>query len=401
MPELNTNYRELFVLKTFQRGRPTALAVSPLGRWLCSTTDNGDLLIQRLSRGIIYCHVGMGRFDYATSICWVTDLQLLIGSSQGNIYVATLNIDKCNEEKQRIEITRLLHDVNSPIRALAYDSNRKLLALGYKGHVSIWRYQLQPGRGWGMLDIFRTNINGVSAKVNSLDFFGSCSNLLLGLESGLVVWYAKGELHVVDTGLKVCHVGSTAISTDHSTLAVSTLDQSILVWPLSTEGPIGPLVQEYPLESGREWHIFESRTPVAFTSETKIVCGTLDGTVDLITHNGLRIQRLTNANYCTRALATYGSIVYASFTSPVGYVVIVAYSNSENRIARSKEKCGLEQNPHFYLFNKVYRPPNPKRKAKAPKDRSYMAIFVVVLIIWGCWWYYGLDDSSGNPRISS
>ncbi|KAG8686401.1 hypothetical protein FRC08_012521 [Ceratobasidium sp. 394] len=294
MSKTYSEYQELFHLETLQRGRPTALALSPLGRWLCSASNNGDLLVQRAARGYIYCHVGMDRLNHVTAITWATDLQIILGSSNGAVYVATVIVSPAPEEN-RIKITYLLGDIVSPIRALAYDFDRKLLALGYRGHASIWQRSVDKhtAQNWVIIDIFRTTIDRIATKVNTLHFFGPHKSLFVGLESGAMVWFAKGRLTEVDMGSRLCRIGATALSPDNLAMAVSTLDQSVLVCPLSSNGPIAELAQDYLLESGQEWHRFRSYTPIVFTSGCQIACGTLDGTIAIISHNGSCLQKLS------------------------------------------------------------------------------------------------------------
>ncbi|KAG9086382.1 hypothetical protein FS749_003680 [Ceratobasidium sp. UAMH 11750] len=293
MPGLHSEYRELFRLQTFQRGRPTAFALSPTGRWICSASDHGDLLVQRSTRGYIYCHVGMGRLSHVTAITWATDLQIILGCFNGAVYVATLTL---NPNENRIKITHLLDDVVSPVRALTYDIDCKLLAPGYRSHVSVWHRSVGEthARPWKMVDIFRTTIGDLPAKVNTLCFFGPHKYLFLGLDAGAMIWFASGQLTILDTGTRPYRIGSAALSGDESTMAISTLDQSVIIWPVSPEGPFVSLANEYALESGREWHRFEPCTPVAFTSDLKVACGTLDGMVVILSHTGSCLQKIKN-----------------------------------------------------------------------------------------------------------
>ncbi|KAG8770112.1 hypothetical protein FRC12_004511, partial [Ceratobasidium sp. 428] len=274
MSGLCSEYRELYSIKTCQRGRPTALSLSPTGRWLCSASDYGYLLIQRASRDYIYCHVRMDRSNHVTAVVWATDLQIILGCFNGVVYVATLITNPAPDE-DRIKIRGLISDIVSPVRALAYDGDRKMIALGYRGLVSIWRWATV----WEMVDIFATKIGGILAGVNSLHFFGADKILLLGLDSGVMIWRGRGELGPVNLGLRVCRIGAAAVSSDSSFMAISTLDRSIFIWPLSPQGPTASLTRQYSLESGHEWHKFEPYTPVAVTSDLCVVCGTLDGTI--------------------------------------------------------------------------------------------------------------------------
>ncbi|KAG8717502.1 hypothetical protein FRC09_014166 [Ceratobasidium sp. 395] len=295
MSGLYSEYRALFSIKTRQRGRPTALSLSPTGRWLCSASDYGDLLIQRASQDYIYCHVRMDRSNHVTAVIWATDFQIILGCFNGVVYVATL-ITNPTPDEDRIKIRGLISDIVSPIRALAYDSNRKMIALGYPGHVSVWRWAAGEYRKhvWRMVDIFATKISGTSAGVNSLHFFGADKALLLGLDSGVMIWRGTGELKLVNMGLRACRIGAAAVSSDDSFMAISTLDRSIFIWPLSPQGPTVSLTREYLLESGLEWHKFEPHTPVAVTSNLCVVCGTLDGIIAVLSQSGICLQKIEN-----------------------------------------------------------------------------------------------------------
>ncbi|KAG8708530.1 hypothetical protein FRC09_001204 [Ceratobasidium sp. 395] len=228
----------------------------------------------------------MDRTSHVVAIVWATDLQLILGCFNGTVYVATLLV---GSKQKRIKITHLLSDIISPIRALAYDTERKILALGYRGHVSIWQRRAQL---WEMIDIFHTTIDLTVAKVNTIHFFGPRKNLFIGLDSGAMVWSARGERSVVNMGARICRIGATTLSPDDLVMAASTLDQYILIWLLTPEGPITDLPHEYILESGTEWRMFEPRNPVVVTNDSEVVCGTLDGTITVLSHRGLCLQKL-------------------------------------------------------------------------------------------------------------
>ncbi|KAG8719471.1 hypothetical protein FRC12_014182 [Ceratobasidium sp. 428] len=295
MPRAYSEYHQVFRLPTLQRGRPTALELSPSKRWLCSATDNGDLMVLRSTYGRIYFHVGMGRQNHVTKITWATDVQIILGCVTGAVYTATLAADPSSEEN-RVKITKLLHDEDLPICALAWNSSHKILAVGYSTHVSIWRRILdERPRVWETVDEFDASSADLAlGQVHSLWFSNSRKSLIVGLETGTIVWFSKGNMISTDTSPKECRIGAASLSFDNSIMAVSTRDQSILIWPFLPDGPITSLAYTYRLESGREWHKFESRTPVTVTQDRKVVCGTLDGTISVLTFSGFCLQRIKN-----------------------------------------------------------------------------------------------------------
>ncbi|KAG8773333.1 hypothetical protein FRC12_002577 [Ceratobasidium sp. 428] len=303
----------------------------------------------------------MGRTNYVTAAVWATDLQVIVGCVSGAVYVATLTVDP-SSEKDKIRFTDILCERSLPIRALAYDSDTKTLALGYADDVSV-RRRVFGGRGaplWETIDVFQVSSNNSPARVRSLYFMEKTQSLLVGLDTRTAVRHSTGDVSMEGTGSRDCRIGATALSPDNSLMAVSTLEQAILIWPMLPQGPIPGLDNEYQLESGQEWHRFESYTPVALTHDHKVVCGTLDGTVVILAHTGSCLQKLNHTGHCTRRIATREHMIYVSFTTAIDAITIVAYCNDNMECQRLKEKSQLlrpaEHNAEFYHFENVYAP---------------------------------------------
>ncbi|KAG9091584.1 hypothetical protein FS749_016430 [Ceratobasidium sp. UAMH 11750] len=355
MSRVVPEYRRVFRLTTLQRGRPTALALSPSGRWLCSTTDNGDLMVLRSLHGRIYFHVGMGRQNYATAVTWATDWQIIVGCANGALYIATLTTNPSPEEKV-VKFTNLLHEEDSSIRALAYDFDSKLLALGYSYQISIWRRVVDEyPQVWETVDVFPIDNSPGSGRVLSLCFFGVRKKLLVGLEAGTIVWSPDGKTRT-NTSIDTHRIGAATLSSDNSTMAISTRGQSVLICPFLPEGPMLSLAHTYLLESGREWSRFESRTPVALTPDCRVVCGTLDGTVAILSHNGSCLQKLENGGLCARQITTHKHMIYVAFTAAIDAITIIGYSNGKGQkpLPHDEEVPPQERDIHFYRFHQVY-----------------------------------------------
>ncbi|KAG9098834.1 hypothetical protein FS749_002817 [Ceratobasidium sp. UAMH 11750] len=363
MPRTYSEYRQVFRLTTLQRGRPTALALSPTRLWLCSATDAGDLMVLRSSYGRILFHVEMGRQNHVTALTWATDLQIILGCASGAVYTATLRINPPLGEN-RVQLTNLLHDEDSAICAVAWDSEQKLLAIGYADHVSVQRRIIdRRPRVWETVDTFDTSCGNLETcgQVHSLWFFGAKKSLVVGLDIGTMVWFSQGNI-TAEAGTEGCRIGAASLSSDNSLMAVSTRDQSVIIWPVLPEGPITRMANTYLLESGREWGRFESRVPVALTPDHKVVCGTLDGTIAVLAHTGLCLQKLKNEGLCTRMIVADENMIYATFTSAVDATTIIVYCNDGARRSLLQDKFSspevAERDSHLYLFQKVYSPPN-------------------------------------------
>ncbi|KAG8716801.1 hypothetical protein FRC08_008780 [Ceratobasidium sp. 394] len=161
---------------------------------------------------------------------------------------------------------------------------------------------------------------------------------------------------MMNTSIETCRIGAAALSSDNSTMAISTRAQSILICPCLPDGPMLSLAHTYLLESGQEWSKFESRTPVAFTQDCRIACGTLDGTIAIISHTGSCLQKLENEGLCTRQIVAHKHMIYAAFTTVVDAVTIIAYSNDKNQrpLLRDEHTPLQGQDTCFYQFHKVY-----------------------------------------------
>ncbi|KAG9094643.1 hypothetical protein FS749_012090, partial [Ceratobasidium sp. UAMH 11750] len=258
-------------------------------------------------------------------------------------------------EKQ-VKLALIVHEFISPVCAIAFNADEKLLALGYSNYVAIWRkVMVRRVIRWESLGCFRIQPDETPAVINSLHFFGPDKHLFVGSKSGSGIWSLKGGLTPLDDQTEMsCKIGNLVLASDDSMIVVSTLDQSILIYPFSPQCPITTLARKYLLESGQEWGTFEPYTPVALLKNRTVVCGTLDGTVAMLKYDGQCLQKLTRVAHCTRAIVTFKDTIYILFNSAVGVVSLAAYINND------AQEIAFEENPAhppFYRFNEVYKPP--------------------------------------------
>ncbi|KAG8716878.1 hypothetical protein FRC08_008620 [Ceratobasidium sp. 394] len=356
MPQNDRQYNELFNFVSPQFGRLTVFTVSPKGSWICLATDKGDLTFLNRSNGLVSLQVGMGPLSCITAATWVGDHEIIFGCVNGAVYMATIETDPRPAER-KIRIVELIHRFVSPICAIAYNAKNRFLALGYSNYVAIWRHR--PGErnaAWEAFDFFRVRYESVPAHVNSLHFLGANNRLFIGSESGAATWSSARNLVSLDTQEEGYRIVTSAISSDGSIMAVSTLDRFIHIWPLSPQGPHTALSHKYLLKSGQEGCKFQHYTPVTLTKDYKVVCGTPDGTISILDRNGVCRQKLTRRAHCVEAIVANQDMLYVAFTGAIGVITIVVYSNSDTKQAEVKGAFALpELRPTYYTFGEVYK----------------------------------------------
>ncbi|KAG8688005.1 hypothetical protein FRC08_011663 [Ceratobasidium sp. 394] len=386
------DYREVFSLRGPQLGRPTALAVSPSGLWLCSATDNGHLAFMK-TFGYASLYIHMDRTDYVTAITWTTEHEIVLGCVNGTVYMATL-ITRSSDEHIKICIDKFLYEIGLTIFSLAYDPTIKCLALGYSNRVSVW--ECDNSGMWQQIGGFSITDDESSARVNALEFFGVNHNLFVGSESGAMVWSPTGGLATLETTSSVYQISATAFAHDKSMMASSTLDEYIIIWPVSHQLPLTFLSHTYKLETGHESHAFNPRTPVAVTHDRRVVCGTSDGSVVVLSHQGQRLQTISSEAHSTRMISVSSDMLYVSFTDAVGAVTIVGYTNDNTTRDQYAELHASDQSEwpqaKFYQFSDVYRAPKLVVHTRAEPRRKHACVIVLMIIfmsLWVCWFAVG------------
>ncbi|KAG9126561.1 hypothetical protein FRC07_002971 [Ceratobasidium sp. 392] len=277
--------------------------------------------------------VEMGPLKCVLAVVWINDRRMVLGCIDGTIYDARL-ASRLTRADDKIRISLLYHPSPLAIYALAYDVDRNLLAVGYSKSVVVWEKGIGK-RGqeeWETihsLDLSAALPTG--ARTHTLRFMGSePGRLIVGTEAGAWNWIFEHREQLISLSdlTKVYDIGAIAFALDDSLMAVSTLEHTVLIWPITpTFEVLSILSRQYTPESGQEWRLWQPHVPIAITDERRVVVGTLDGTIAVLTCNGFRLQSLKRAAHCTRAIVTDRDMLYVAYTVPVGVVIIVGYTN--------------------------------------------------------------------------
>ncbi|KAG8683750.1 hypothetical protein FRC11_013124, partial [Ceratobasidium sp. 423] len=136
------------------------------------------------------------------------------------------------------------------IRALAVNLEEHTLAVGYGMTIALMNRTKVEGNGtWDLTQRIPGSVDDKSGLVASLLYFPGPSNrlslLVLYTESGFGVWKASGDFSIIPASSGTCRVGSGSITSDGGTLAISTLDQTLVTYSLDENGPILAEKREY------------------------------------------------------------------------------------------------------------------------------------------------------------
>lgn len=219
----------------------------------------------------------------------------------------------------------LLAPMPQQVRALALDMSENMLAVGYGNVTTILTREGGPKSGvWNQIEQVQGPCHNRSGLVNALLFFpvrfGPSRLLIAYTEAGwryvpslsvlqtivgyyIVVstWSRSGLIQRAspDQNHNVCRVyvnfpcdacyytyclisGRATLSADKSSLAISTLDHSIVTYPLDKNGPILKMKKEHATRDRTKW---SPMVLVAVTSSGLTLGGTGMGEVPII-HTG-------------------------------------------------------------------------------------------------------------------
>ncbi|KAG8735821.1 hypothetical protein FRC10_010108, partial [Ceratobasidium sp. 414] len=314
-------FRNLWAISDLQKSLLTSVTVSPNGLWLMSASQGKDIAFVDFHSGAIVGTVDLSEF-HITSGVWRTDGRLYIGSSDGQAF--QLDFDPTIH---RPLIMRRLLKVHTgrqkmSIRALAFDPLRHIIAAGCGAEVHIYSQSIISGsEEWSCVERIPGPCEGNQGIVTALCFFGqSLDNRCLFVGhamAGFCIWKSPGIYERTPKGMNVSSIGSATISSDERFIAISSLDQSIVTYPL---GPGGPLLHEQREFPFHEQTDYSPIVPIALTSNNLIFKGTASGDIPILdSTNGPMAPIHLGARRIIRTLTTYGDKVVVGSSDAGGF----------------------------------------------------------------------------------
>ncbi|KAF8601123.1 WD40 repeat-like protein [Ceratobasidium sp. AG-I] len=303
-------FRDVWTISGRQKGLITCTAISPSGMWLVSGSQDGTVLFVDYKAGATVAVLDLESRFYVSAAVWRSDTILVIGCSNGFVY----HLDYEHRSKRPIAMHTLIKALKSPVRALAFDTFRDMLAIACGGET--WIYVRSAGgkiETWDCVDHVLAPCAGAPGLVTSLCFFGSaltCRHLFIGhAKAGWTIWLtprAYKRTPFLASG-KICSIGSAAIAASERFIVISTLDQSLVTYALKEGGPVGESHVETP---SQEITAYRPVLPVASTSSDLVLKGTSSGDVEILDTRTRSIVSLHHAhNHIIRTLNAYGDKV--------------------------------------------------------------------------------------------
>ncbi|CAE6506378.1 unnamed protein product [Rhizoctonia solani] len=172
------------------------------------------------------------------------------------------------------------------IRNLALDMNDSILAVGYGNTVALHASNTVKRKvAWHPIELIQGPAHNRSGLVNTLTFFptrsGSSRLLVAYAEAGWSIWNPCGTVRHINPAVhhNVCRVGRVSLSIDERMIIFSTLDRSVVTYPMNDDGPVLTGKKEYANGDRDNCSLI---VPVAMTQDGFLLTGTALGEVSII-----------------------------------------------------------------------------------------------------------------------
>ncbi|KAG8700849.1 hypothetical protein FRC09_005717, partial [Ceratobasidium sp. 395] len=342
-----------------QSGLLTSIAASSTDARVAVALKSGDLLLIDIEDGTTLVDLSFETTCSVQTMDWYSESNVVVGCDNGSLY------DVCFEPtntQYSVTMCPVLAAFNHQIRLLAFDPDLGLLAVAYANMVELYVYK-SKGKGhestWDALEIIKGPHNNEDSLVNALLFYPSkrgTSNLFIGYaKAGWSVRSHSGPVKRIspDSSHNVCQIGSAALSHDKKQIAMSTLDHTIAVHALESDGPVLSSMKEVDYEDTA--HI-SPIVPIAFTLDGLTLGGTACGDVVVFQDMDKELSLIRHeANHIIRVIATHGQNIVIGSSSEDGLnSVLKCYSSSaivsgkprtEDTVSSTAEKALLGWDP--------------------------------------------------------
>ncbi|CAE6542055.1 unnamed protein product [Rhizoctonia solani] len=273
---------------------------------------------------------------YILTAVWRSNSTLILGASNGVVYEMVMNP---KNPLHPVSMYAIIGPLHQQVRVIAFDATgvHTLLAIGHGTQVSIYAQTLQD-HDWNKVDDILEPSHTRAGLVTSLLFFGKGGRkLFIGYaEEGWTIWeYGASTIRRVDPAnySGVCRVGQARLGPNQESIAITTLDQSIMTYRLGDHGPILESGHEYPLQVPLASNPI---LPIEHTLSGLILGGTSSGDVSIIKppkdggNVGALIRGIRQGDgHLIRAFAYYGPHVLVGSTTPKNQVMIKCFTDSQ------------------------------------------------------------------------
>ncbi|KAG8783930.1 hypothetical protein FRC12_019203 [Ceratobasidium sp. 428] len=278
---------DCWTLRDHQKGHVRALEPSPSGEWLLSAADDATVLFINFYGGWAVAKLTLyntnGRFEILAAV-WCLEIIVLCGGSNGFIYFMELDT--------------------------------------YGTSVAIYSRDVDAGfDSWEYVDRVAKPSAEPQYLVHGIRWFGQapCKLLVGYVAGGMAVWESPQRIHFFEKNLaNMCTIGDFCLSGDEAFLAATTLEQTVVIFPMSHYGPVfeEATVYQYPKAISKMLVL-----PVVISASDLILCGSAVSDVNVVHKSGTTAYVMKGGLDYVRAIASFGDLIAVASSGAGDYQI--------------------------------------------------------------------------------
>ncbi|KAG8714468.1 hypothetical protein FRC11_008344 [Ceratobasidium sp. 423] len=314
-------YPAIWSFTNTQMGVLTCMVASPGGTRMIIASNNSSMIVINPHTGQYQGAVSFESQFFVKAAVWYSENNLIVGCSNVTPLPTLSNMLMPWQKGFAVTMCSILKErLPEQIRALAVNLKEHTLAIGYGTTVALMNRENDGDGAWDHIERIPGSLYNRSGLVASLIYFPGPSDrlslLILYTEAGFGVRKASGDFNMIPASTGTCRVGEGSIGPNGRTLAISTLDQTLVTYPLNESGPILAEKREYVNpEQVSQYPV----VPVGITEDGLAFGGTTTGQVSVVSTQAEKVQTLIrheDDRHIIRVILTIADKIIVGSTDP-------------------------------------------------------------------------------------
>ncbi|KAG8716029.1 hypothetical protein FRC09_016103 [Ceratobasidium sp. 395] len=328
--------------------RRNVSALSPDGQLIASAGSSGEVMLINAQFGNTLGFINFIPLPIVY-LRWINKTQLLVGNINGGVFQVALFEKVSDDSNELASISTIIPESKDDFTTtMCYSPRRNMIAIGFIGEIRIWGLRLSEAgqRRWVQLDTIECKDDrGLRDCATAMTFFGHGDQSLCAFTyNQYMIWsslvkLSKWHTHDWDTGIHNC-----TVSPDGQSMAVSTTDLSILIWPLGATGPVISGQRKYKMSGGRDWIEYAGMTPLAYLDTETILTTDTVGNMYAISTDGKFKHSFTVGEYFfVRAVLVHGTLINIILMGPTCttmLMVLTTDATMHDRMQKAYKQLG-------------------------------------------------------------
>ncbi|KAG8779699.1 hypothetical protein FRC12_023930, partial [Ceratobasidium sp. 428] len=320
--------------------------LSPLGDLLASSNANGNVLLTNVNSDVTLGIIEFGPDCRVTDITWATNVHLIVANEAGELIQA--DIMRSAPSDSKLATLSLITRSVKPVKALCFDVFHYLLAAAFDDEIQIWRGHLVRGyrREWSLYDTVRIGRDRPAGwLVPAMTFFSNENkSLFVATNTRFAIWMYSDKSFWLYDRTDSLKIKCCAVSPDSRTLAVSTEDLRILVWPISVAGPVLKRQQSFKIPTPNGQGRNSKTAPIAFLTSKLILTANSAGSVYVLSLDGQTQSVLSIGDeYQVKSIQVHYPLAQIIALGPRNNPIIIGCTNQQGIRYNSLAITELEQ----------------------------------------------------------